>query len=88
MSDFYHPNDVVRCETRTDATSQSPAPALQISRPASDWAQIDMLAAQIEMPSIAYDSDALKMAQAVIEDNRRRAALIRKIVPYRAHNCF
>lgn len=61
---------------------------LQISQPVSVWTQIDILAAQVETPSTAYDLDPLKMAQAVIEDSRKRATLIRKLVPESARNSF
>lgn len=61
---------------------------LQITTTVSVWSQLDILAAQIESPSTQYDSDPLKMAQAVIEDNRKRAALIRKLVPESARNSF
>ncbi len=53
----------------------------QIAVPRSVWFQIDKLAAQIQEPSVIYDGNLLTMAQVVIEDNKRRATLIRNLVP-------
>ena len=54
----------------------------------ADLSRIDTLAAQIEQPSTTYNPDPLVMAQAVIADNRARAAMIRKLIPQNARNSF
>lgn len=62
------------------ATTLEPEPTCYKMR-TSVIDQIRTLAAQIEAPCVEYSTDPLAMAQAVIEDQRKRANMIARLLP-------
>ncbi len=72
---------IERVGSRAASDNSIPTHPLQVLAPVSTWRQIDLLASQIEHPVVAFNADPAVMAQEVIVDTKKRASLLRQLIP-------